>query len=645
LAPTIWRRCRASILTAASLALAQPALAQRVTDNAAANAEDAFGTSIGNERVGLYSGTDVRGFSPVTANNIRLEGLYFDRPAAFTDRLVQGNVVRVGLTAQNYLFPAPTGIVDYRIRPAGNDFVLSAMLGLNSWGGGRLELDAQIPLVKDRLSLVAGVAGFVDELPAGNQSFFGSYGLALRWKPAADIEVIPFWSRVDLYNREATPLYTPEGAFLPPEVARRRFPGPEWADQRNTVQHYGALTKAGLGPGWQLAAGLFRSTSDSSRNYAQNFTAMRADRTAVRRITSDPPQSLAGTSGELRLSRTFADGTRRHTLHAALRGRQRDSRYGGGARLDLPRADVEAVLDSPRPDFSFAPQTDERVQQGIAGIAYDGRWQGVGGFSVGLQRTWYRKRVDRPGAPLARTDDEAWLPNVTASMELSQALALYGSYTKGLEESGLAPDSAANRTEALPAILTTQVDAGLRWKGPGGISLVAGVFDVRKPYFAADEANIFRELGNVRHRGIELSAAGPVTDGLTLVAGAVLMQPRVTGEAVTLGRVGPRPLGQPSRLLTLAVQYALPGLDGVQLTLNATHRGTRAADTRNLVELPARTILDAGVRWRFDLGDNPALLRVQLLNLTNAYDWALVGSGSYQVNAPRQLTMFLTVDF
>lgn len=228
---------------------------------------------------------------------------------------------------------------------------------------------------------------------------------------------------------------------------------------------------------------------------------------------------------------------------------------------------------------------------------------------------------------------------------ISKTLAIYGSYTKGLEETGLAPDSAANRTEALPAILTSQVDAGLRWKAPGRFSLVAGLFEVRKPYFAADEANVFRELGNVRHRGIELWAAGPVTDGLTLVAGAVLMQPRVTGEAVTLGRVGARPLGQPSQLLTLAAQYALRGVEGVQLTLNATHRGTRAADTRNLVELPARTILDAGVRWRFDLGDNPALLRVQLLNLTNAYDWALVGSGSYQVNATRQLTMFLTVDF
>jgi iron complex outermembrane recepter protein len=37
------------------IVLAGPAFAQRVGDNAAASAEDAFGTSIGNERVGLYS--------------------------------------------------------------------------------------------------------------------------------------------------------------------------------------------------------------------------------------------------------------------------------------------------------------------------------------------------------------------------------------------------------------------------------------------------------------------------------------------------------------------------------------------------------------------------------------------------------------
>jgi iron complex outermembrane recepter protein len=639
------RRAGRWLMAACGLALACPAYAQRVTDNAAASAEDAFGTSIGNERVGLYSGSEVRGFSPVTANNIRLEGLYFDRPAAFTDRLVQGNVVRVGLTAQNYLFPAPTGIVDYRIRPAGNDFVLSTMLGLNSWGGGRLELDGQIPIVRDRLALVTGAAVFVDELAPGNQSFFGSYALAARWKPAAGIEVIPFWSRIDLYDREATPLYTPAAGTLPPRVARRRFPGPEWANQRNVTQHYGALTKTRLAADWQLAAGLFRSTSDSLTNFAQNFVDIDQDGTAVRRITSDPRQTLAGTSGEVRLSHDISDGPRQHSLHAALRGRERTSRYGGGARLDLQRASIEADLRGPAPNFAFGPQTDENVRQMIAGLAYDGRWPGVGSIGLGLQRTWYRKRVDRPGSPLARTDDEAWLPNITLAAELSRRLALYGSYARGLEESGLAPDSAANRTEALPAILTSQVDAGLRWKITGSLSLVAGLFDVRKPYFAADEANVFRELGEVRHRGAELSLAGPIADGLTIVAGAVLMQPEVTGDGVTLGRVGPRPLGQPARLLTLATQYAVPGIDGLALTLNATHRSRRPGDTRNLVDLPARTQIDAGFRWRLNLGDAPALLRVQVVNLTNIYDWQLVGSGSYQVNAPRQVTLFLTVDY
>ena len=94
----------------------------------------------------------------------------------------------------------------------------------------------------------------------------------------------------------------------------------------------------------------------------------------------------------------------------------------------------------------------------------------------------------------------------------------------------------------------------MRWKITGSLSLVAGLFDLRKHYFAADEANVFRELGEVRHRGTELSLAGPVANGLNIVAGAVLMQPEVTGDGVSLGRVGPRPLGQPARLLTLATQ-------------------------------------------------------------------------------------------
>lgn len=625
--------------------VATPAAAQRVRDNAAASAEDAFGTSIGNERVGLYSSTDVRGFSPVQANNIRLEGLYLDRPAAFTDRLVEGNSIRVGLTAQNYLFPAPTGIVDYRIRPAGNRPVVSTMIGVNSFGGGRIEIDAQIPVVAERLSIVAGAAGFLDALPSGANAVLASYAIAPRWRPREGLEIIPFWSRIDTWDREATPIYIPAGPYLPPRVERRLYPGPDWADQRNIVTHLGGIAKWRAGGGWALAAGLFRSVTETPEQYAHILADLTPDGTATRRISRDPLQKIAATSGEVRLSRTIEAGRSRHSLHATLRGRLRDSLFGGGRALSFGRVGVEDPVRVARPEIAVGAQTVEDVSQWIAGLAYDGRWTGIGTIGLGLQRTGYRKTVARPGATPSRTVDHAWLPTATLALDVAPRLAFYGSYTRGLEESGIAPDSAANRTDVLPAILTSKADAGLRWTATDRLNMVAGLFEVRKPYFAADARNVFTDLGTVRHRGVELSVAGNVADRLTLVAGAVLMRPRVTGEPVREGRIGRRALGQTGRILTLATQYALPGVEGLQLTLNVTHRGARAADTLNRVEVPARTLVDAGVRYTFKLVGTPALLRFTLVNLTNAYDWQIVGSGGYQVNQPRNATLFLTMDF
>lgn len=627
------------------LTIAAPAAAQRVRDNAAASAEDAFGTSIGNERVGLYSSTEVRGFSPVQANNIRIEGLYLDRPAPFTDRLVEGNSIRVGLTAQNYLFPAPTGIVDYRIRPAGNRPVVSTLIGLNSFGGGRIEVDTQIPVVADRLSIVAGAAGFLDEYASGADAVLASYAVAPRWKPQEGLEIIPFWSRIDTWDREASPVYIPAGPFLPPRVERRFYPGPDWADTRNVVTHTGAIAKWRAGDGWALAAGLFRSVTETPEQYAHILAELTPDGTATRRISRDPLQKIAATSGELRASKTVREGQRRHSFHLTLRGRLRDSLFGGGRGLSFGRVGIEDPIDIARPEFAPGAQTVEDVSQWIAGLAYDGRWEGVGSIGLGLQRTGYRKTVVRPGAQPSRTNDQAWLPTATLALDVAPRLALYGSYTRGLEESGIAPDSAANRTEVLPAILTSQADAGLRWKATDSFSVIAGLFEVKKPYFAADARNVFTELGEVRHRGIELSAAGTAAKGLTLVAGAVLMRPRVTGDPVREGRIGRRALGQTGRMLTLSAQYAVPGIEGFQLALNATHRGARVADTLNRVEVPARTIVDAGVRYTFTLGRTPALLRFTIVNLTNAYDWQIVGSGGYQVNAPRNTTLFLTMDF
>ena len=99
----------------AAALVSQPAWAQRAGENAATQSSDAFGRTVGQDKSGLYSSDDVRGFNPVDAGNVRLEGLYFDQVDKLSTRLSDGNTIRVGPAALRYPFPAPTGLVDYSL--------------------------------------------------------------------------------------------------------------------------------------------------------------------------------------------------------------------------------------------------------------------------------------------------------------------------------------------------------------------------------------------------------------------------------------------------------------------------------------------------------------------------------------------------
>ena len=141
------RTCASCIVAglAGAALLAPPALAQSVNDNAVASATDAFGLSIGNERIGLYSSLDVRGFSPIDAGNGRIEGLYFAQVEALPVRIVDSTAVRVGITAQGYAFPAPTGIIDTRISLPGGGYRLSGGIEHAQFGSIVLNSEAEAP--------------------------------------------------------------------------------------------------------------------------------------------------------------------------------------------------------------------------------------------------------------------------------------------------------------------------------------------------------------------------------------------------------------------------------------------------------------------------------------------------------------------
>lgn len=633
-------------------ASAGQAFAQRADENAVRSAGDAFGTSVGAERIGLYSDGDARGFSPVAAGNIRIEGLYIDNPTGFSGRLVSGSNLRVGIAAQGYPFPAPTGLADYTLRQAGDRpvFTFSGQVGPNT--GHALTFDTQQPLIAGRLGFAGGATYRFEEQLSGAGDQTWAVGGVLHWRPADRLLIQTFGGHFGLPRLRSAPLVFTDGARLPPPSPARSF-SPDWAYNVAERSLYGVMVTYTLNDAWTLRGGLFRVENESERNRTILLTNVQADGSAERTVVASRDQGFASTSGEVRAIWRGEEGSRRHALNFSLRARSADRLYGGSTQRSLGSANLYLDDDGlAEPDFVFGPLSRDRVRQTTLAASYNGAWAGVGELTLGVQRADYRKTAAAPGRPAILSTDRPWLYDAALALRISDRLTAYAGYTTGLEESPVAPENAVNRNEAPPALRTTQRDAGVRYRLPAALTLVAGVFEVEKPYFNLDPSRLYRELGQVRHRGVEVSLTGSPVEGLTLVAGAVLLDGEVSGELVEAGQIGSRPVGLSDRQLRLNADYRLPWTPDWSVDLAVASSGDRAAGGAPQQALggrqsviDGRTTLDLGARWRFGLMGGRAVARAQILNVGDNRDWEVGSNGAFNMTPGRRILMTVTADF
>ena len=645
-------------MIAAALLLAAPVAAQttppppadiaatgaRAAENAVRQAGDAFGSTVGREVIGIYNQMNVRGFSPIAAGNVRIDGLYFDPVVPPSTRVSRTTTIRVGLSALGSPFPAPTGLVDFGFRRPGSTAAGSALLLADAWGTLNAEVDAVLP-ASDTLSFGLGASVRLENgLDKTREDSFGGTLIA-RWTPAPGVTLIPFASLLHQTLDDHRLTFQTATEFLPPLLPRRQRFGPDWVNGSGFDANIGVLADWQLAPQWQLRAGLFRSSRHRDRQMTNLVRGLQPDRTGTQRVIVDPRLAFAAVSGEVRLTRQIDDGPRRHQIHVAVRGRSGDRRFGGSDTLELGPVQIDTPSRVPEPAFRFSQQQFDDVKQITGGIAYEGRWLGVGELAAGLQWTDYKKRIDLPAGGVQATDARLLLYNVTLAANLSDRLVVYAGTVNGLEESGVAPGNAINRNEALPAITTRQFDAGLRFALTDQIKLVAGVFDISKPYFNLDAAGRFDVLGDVVNRGVEASIAGPITPSLSIVAGGVWLWPKVTAPGAVPGRIGERPVGAIGQRFELSADWRPGFAAGLSFDARLAYRSSETATVSNSVAVPARTIIDLGGRYRFKLAGNNALLRVQLSNVFDVEGYDLRGAGAYGPIPGRLAQAYVTIDF
>ena len=621
-----------------AIAAAVPATAQ---DNAVSTAADAFGERAGIEQSGLYTESQVRGFDLNDSGAYRIDDAYFSRAQGLDDTVLAGVSVRVGVNAARLPYPAPSGVVNYRLREAGPANELRLGVGLRDFGTRVLQGDVSVRA--GPFSIAGGLIWRPDwRLARGERGSARNAGAVVGWDVAPGHRLRAFGS---INDREYDGDYAviPTSRAMPPNLRKLHQYSPDWARTVGTTTNFGLLYRGEL-HGFTVDASTFRSvfSLDNADNTLISSDAQ-GNASAVTLRTPKRDYRMSST-GEVRLGRSFETGAFGHQLTLSLRGRRTVTELASSLAIPLGAFDL---TEGDPPEMAERAWTGTRgedvVKQYTASLGYGLTWRDRLQLRFGVHRTRYDKALRSTSGATSQRISNTTDYNVSAVVNLTDRTALFGSWVTGLEESGSAPASAVNREEVLPPVETEQFELGLRHVFAPRLTLIAALFDVAKPSQGFRLDRTFGVVGEVRHRGFEASLAGEVTPTTSILAGLVVFRSKLTGELVDFGLAGSHDVGV-SQFVANATVVRRFG-KGWSLDATLSHLGERWGDTPNSFKAPAVTTVGIGLRHGFTLGGRSADLRILGSNLLAEEGYIVAPSSLLSPVAPRTVRGVLTVAF
>lgn len=619
---------------AIAYAAATPAIAQ---DNALTSAVDAFGERAGIEQSGLYSESQVRGFDLNDSGAYRIDDAYFNRAAVLDDTVLAGAGVRVGVNAARLAYPAPSGVVTYRLREAGPVNELRLGAGVRDFGTQVAQGDGSYR--KGAFSLAGGFLWRpLLRFAQGYEGKAFNAGAVAAWDIAPDRRLRVFGS---MYRRDYDGDYVvaASGTAMPPALRRLHQYSPSWADTRALSTNYGVLYDAKFG-GLRLDVSAFRSIFDIDNT---DYTIISAD--AAGRATATTYRAAGRTrradSVEARLGRQFDSDKSRHLGTLSLRGGRTTAELVSSLAVPLGAFQLPGdPPEVPEPRWS-GTRGQDRVEQVTASAGYAFSWADRFQLRLGVHRTRYDKAVLSIAGAKSQRVSQSTNYNASAVFNLTDRAALFGSWVTGLEESGVAPTMASNRDEVLPPSEAEQREFGARYAFTPQLTFIGALFDVSKPSQGSRTDGSFGVVGDVRHRGVEASVAGKLNDRTSIVVGMARFESAVTGPLVDAGLVGSEGVGVSQQAAAASIEYRLR--DGWSLDANLTYSGERWVDIANTLKAPAVATVGLGARRSFTLGGRPAALRILASNLTGEDGYLVARTGLLTPVSPRTLRAVLTV--
>jgi iron complex outermembrane receptor protein len=364
-----------------------------------------------------------------------------------------------------------------------------------------------------------------------------------------------------------------------------------------------------------------------------------------------PHQPSIAWSTDLRAHLETRHGAFLNRIDLSGRLRLQRSRFGGGTAVSLGRQQLgdEIAGDPASPALIPAARSVSHVRQYGFGVSDRGRLGQWLRWNAGLLRTDYLNRISIPLLDTQTSRASPWLYNLGVGLQPVRGVEIYGSYSRGLEEAGVAPVTAANANQVLDPIMVTQKEVGVRLSPLPNLSVVTGWFDTRKPYAAIDSASgAYRFVGEVEHKGVEFSLAGKVIPQVTMVIGGVWLQPRV--QRSDLPSANLRPVAVPRLRISASAEANIAAVPGLSVDGGVVATGRRAAQSlpqagSGQLMVPATTLINAGMRYSTKVGGRELILRGQVQNLFNRFAWNVDSSETLAPVAGRHARLILSTLF
>ena len=622
--------------------------------------------------VGYYQDLAIRGFTLDLATGYRLNDMTISGEQLTPLEDKQRVEILKGLGGLEAGVVAPGGLVNYvSKRPAD---VRSATVGTDSHGSRYVAVDVGgwlSPSFGVRVNAAhEGMHSYVEHAD-GRRNFLS---LAADWKISADTTLQLDTDYQTSSQRSVSGYQLLGGTALPPHPSRTRMLGFEpW---QQPVGIAASNTTARLdhrfGDAWsmQLSAGHSRSRINDNVAFAYGcfyspacasgatpgyFFAPNGDYDVY--DFRSPGDTRVNDEVRAVLKGSFDTGAIGHeiSLGASAFRRTLDQRpyvydYVGTANID----DANPPYFAPSPNQP-GPSARTLTSWQHSLFALDRlhlgeHWQLLGG---GRFVRLHERDYDGSGLLQRDTRLSKFLPQTALMWQPIAPLTTYLSFSKGLSLGAQAPYWTSNGGTTLAPLLSRQLEAGVKYDWSDALSLNAALYRIRQAYQFAQpdstpEGFTFVQRGSEVHSGLELGAAGRISDDLRLTASINLIRARAQNTG-TPAYEGHQIINVPRLRSAVYLDYRLPFAPQLSLLGGWRYASSNPATPEGTVKVPAYHVFDAGLRYESRWRDHALTWRLNVDNVFDRFYWRDTGStgGDRYLfpGAPRLARLSLTVAF